>query len=300
MALSFKHKFNAAKADGTDVSLLRPSNWNDEHAITLATGTVIGRQSAGVGAAEEITLTAFMTTLLAAIDGNALASLIGLHTTGDGKLTLKNIADTGWLLMDDGTFGNAGSGASNRANADTSALFTLLYNNVLDANAPILTSAGVATTRAAQGTATAAFASLCRMTLPRQLGRAITGAGTGAGLTARPLGSAFGADTINLSLGQLPTGITSVNAAQAITTDVGAGRTIVIGGGAVSNGLALAGSTGGPFPYNVSGFGSRAQAITTNNSIGVTSNNTGAQAAGGATPTPLAQASVAWNVMVKL
>jgi hypothetical protein len=54
----------------------------------------------------------------------------GIPTTGDAKLTLKTTADTGWLLCDDGTFGSASSGSSNRANADTQSLFTLFFNNL--------------------------------------------------------------------------------------------------------------------------------------------------------------------------
>src|SRR5258708_14346610 len=50
-------------------------------------------------------------------------------STGDVKTTLKIVPDTGWVMADDGTLGNAGSAATNRANADTSALYTLLWTN---------------------------------------------------------------------------------------------------------------------------------------------------------------------------
>lgn len=33
MSNTLKHKFTSAKADGTDTSRVRPSNWNDEHAF---------------------------------------------------------------------------------------------------------------------------------------------------------------------------------------------------------------------------------------------------------------------------
>jgi hypothetical protein len=61
MALSFKHTFQSAVADGGDASLVQPSNWNAEHTITLATASLIGRATAGTGAAEEITLSAAFT-----------------------------------------------------------------------------------------------------------------------------------------------------------------------------------------------------------------------------------------------
>jgi hypothetical protein len=127
----------------------------------------------------------------------------GGGTTGDGKLTLKTVADAGWVMMDDGSIGNVGSGATTRANADTQALFTLLFSNINDANAPLLTSAGAATTRAAQGTALAAWAANCRMTLTKQLGRSICIAGAGAGLTSRTLGVSLGAETHAQSLGEM-------------------------------------------------------------------------------------------------
>lgn len=124
-------------------------------------------------------------------------------STGDGKITLKTVADPTWVMMNDGTIGDASSGSSTRANADTEALFTLLYNVINDTNAPILTSAGAATTRAAQGSSAAAYAAHCRMTLTRQLGRGIAIAGSGAGLTARVLGGFDGAETHTQTLAEL-------------------------------------------------------------------------------------------------
>ncbi len=58
----------------------------------------------------------------------------GLPSTGDMKDGFKLVADTGWIIMDDGDIGNAASGASTRANADTEDLFTLLWNNTIQAN----------------------------------------------------------------------------------------------------------------------------------------------------------------------
>ena len=34
MTISLTHKFVSTVPDGTDTSVVRPSNWNDEHAIT--------------------------------------------------------------------------------------------------------------------------------------------------------------------------------------------------------------------------------------------------------------------------
>jgi microcystin-dependent protein len=144
---------------------------------------------------------------------------IGAFTTGDVKLTFKTAADPGWVMMNDSTIGDASSNAS-YANANASALFQLLYANIADADAPILTSGGAATTRGAQGSAATAFANHCRLTLPLVLGRALAGAGSGAGLTARALGHAVGEETHTLTLAEAPTGQFTFNdAAHTHATD---------------------------------------------------------------------------------
>lgn len=122
--------------------------------------------------------------------------------TGDGKITLRTAPSAGWIMADDGTFGDASSGSSNRANADTYALFALFWN-FSDSDAPLLTSAGAGTTRGAQGSLAAAWAAHCRMTLTRQLGRSIAIAGSGAGLTARTLGHYDGSETHTLTEAEL-------------------------------------------------------------------------------------------------
>ena len=57
MAVSLKHAFTSAVADGGDTTLVQPSNWNAEHTLTLAQGNILGRlAAAGTGAATEIPL----------------------------------------------------------------------------------------------------------------------------------------------------------------------------------------------------------------------------------------------------
>lgn len=108
-------------------------------------------------------------------------------TTGDAKLTFKNVADAGWVLMDDGSIGNAVSGATTRANADTEALYTLLWTAIPDAWAAVSGGRGAS--------AAADFAANKALTLPKALGRALAVAGAGSGLTARALGEYLGAET---------------------------------------------------------------------------------------------------------
>lgn len=128
-------------------------------------------------------------------------------STGDVKLTIKSVADAGWVLFDDGTIGSATSGASSRANADTQALFTLIFNNIIDVWAPIFTSGGGATTRAAQSSAAAAWTANCRISLTKVLGRALGVAGNngtpgtaGTWLT----GQTTGLETHTLSTPEIP------------------------------------------------------------------------------------------------
>jgi hypothetical protein len=56
MTISLKHAFSSVKADGTDSTLVQPSNWNAEHTVTLAAGKVLGRDSSGAGAMQELPL----------------------------------------------------------------------------------------------------------------------------------------------------------------------------------------------------------------------------------------------------
>lgn len=129
--------------------------------------------------------------LLAAIQALVSAALAPLWSTGDVKATFKTVADPGWVMMNDGSIGNAGSGATTRANADTQALFTLLWNNVNNTWAPV--SGGRGTSAAAD------FAAGKTLTLPKALGRAIAAAGAGSGLTLRALGEILGVEAVALS-----------------------------------------------------------------------------------------------------
>lgn len=91
-------------------------------------------------------------------------------------------APAGWIKENGGTIGSAASGASNRANADTEALFTLLWNTYNQATLPIQNSAGAVTTRGAS--AAADFAAAKRMPLLDPRSRFIRAADDGLGYDA--------------------------------------------------------------------------------------------------------------------
>lgn len=150
---------------------------------------------------------------------------IAVYSTGDAKLTLKIGADAGFVMMDDGTIGNVGSGASNRANVDCIDLFALLWSNIADADAPVVGGRGAS--------AAADWAALKKITLTKQLGRSIAIAGTGAGLNARTLGHADGAETVGLGVGNLPAAVLA-SSGLGVTTGDGSGGV----GGAGAGGAA--------------------------------------------------------------
>jgi hypothetical protein len=115
------------------------------------------------------------------------AALAGLAVVPTGTVASfrRTTAPSGWVKENGGTIGNAASGATTRANADTEALFTLLWTEFNNTLLPIQTSAGAATTRGAS--AAADFAANKRMPLFDSRSRfprsADDGLGFNAGLT---------------------------------------------------------------------------------------------------------------------
>jgi hypothetical protein len=79
MAISLKHTTQAAGTDAGNGEI-RKAQWNEEHALTMATGKLLGRSTASPGAAEEITpgsgLTLANGVLSATDSGSAVDVLI--------------------------------------------------------------------------------------------------------------------------------------------------------------------------------------------------------------------------------
>lgn len=178
---SATYPFVAASYEANSVTLAKMAQ--------IATLSVLGRATASTGNVEVLSAPALGQSILAAADLATLAAALhtvnaGLFSTGDVKLTLKTSADTGWVLCNDGTIGDASSSATTRANADTLALYTLVYNNVSDAYAPVTGGRGAS--------AAVDYAAHKPMALTKMLGRALGISGAGSGLTSRALGLTFG------------------------------------------------------------------------------------------------------------
>lgn len=107
--------------------------------------------------------------------------------TGAVQDFLLSTPPAGWLKMNGTTVGDASSNASNRANADTQALFAALWN--LDPTVSLIyTSAGVASTRGAN--AAADFAAHKQLLIPDTRGYFSRALDDGKGIdTGRVLGS---------------------------------------------------------------------------------------------------------------
>jgi hypothetical protein len=160
-------------------------------------------------------------------DYDNINSINSTPRCGDIKTSLTSSAPPGWVAMNDGSIGNVGSGATTRANQDTFQLYKTIWDAVSNpssnAYAPVSGSLGAS--------AVADFLANKTLTLPLSLGRAMAGAGNGAGLTPRPLGSNAGGETTALTnINQVPAHVHTY----VLTTDTGGA-----GLGAVSSSNAI-------------------------------------------------------------
>lgn len=218
--------------------------------------------------------------------GGGTVDPTSILATGDLKVKYGTGPIAGFVRGNGLTIGNAVSGATERANADTQTLFVYLYNT--DAN--LVVSGG------RTGNALNDFNANKQLTLPDWRGRAIAAlddmgnsaagrltatywgnSGPCIGALGTTLGQGCGGESQTLTLAQLPTGITSSNASQPISVT----STVVVANG--TNGGSVSGGGAIP-PYNTV-----SQVTSTgNNSISVTSNNTSGSAHPNVQPTMLA------------
>ena len=55
MAITLAHTFVSTKSQGADATKVSKNEWNAQHALLMATGTLLGRSTASAGTVEEIT-----------------------------------------------------------------------------------------------------------------------------------------------------------------------------------------------------------------------------------------------------
>jgi microcystin-dependent protein len=198
--------------------------------------------------------------------------------TGDMKVSYGTGILSGFVRANGRTIGSATSGATERANADTSALFLYLWG--ADANLAVSGGRG--------GSAASDYAANKTIALPDWRGRALAGLddmGNSAagrltasyfGTAATALGAAGGAESRTLTLAQIPTGITSTGTA-AVTSTV----TVVQNATTVSINSTGSGAFGySSIPANA--------VLTASGTASVTSNNTTGNAHATASPMMLA------------
>jgi hypothetical protein len=208
----------ALSANATTTPTFAPNSLT-AHTITKNGGAALAASDIAGDFAEIILRYNLANTRYELLNPSNASFTPGIATTGFVSFTVASTPPTGWLMFDDGTFGSASSGSSNSNSAANQALFNILYASPFtDATCPLLTSSGAGTTRSAQGTAAAAWAANCRMTLPKMLGHALGVAGAGSGLTSRTMGVSVGTETQTLITANLPPYTPSATLSGSVTT----------------------------------------------------------------------------------
>lgn len=120
-------------------------------------------------------LATLIANLTSAISTIAIAAVGPAVPTGFMGPYIGGAAPAGWVLGV-GTIGNGASGASTRANADTAALFALIWNNWADAQAPVSSGRG--------GSAAIDYAANKTIAMPDMRGRTVFGLDNMGGVAA--------------------------------------------------------------------------------------------------------------------
>jgi hypothetical protein len=214
-----------------------------------------------------------------------------IASTGDIKYRLSSEILTGWVILNGTTIGNATSGATQRANADTQNLFVYLWQNCTDAHCPV--PGGRST---GPGGALADFNGSKQITLPNMqarspVGRDCMGASCAGILLSGNItsGGSDGVDkpgaggglanqktTTTISQANLP----AVNFAVDVAVNIPAGQGDHVHGSAIGGDYVLYGAAG--FSLSSGGIGAGLAATTGDATLPqLTGNGTGSAASGG-------------------
>ena len=109
MTLSIKHAFHSSKTDGSDSTLVQPSNWNADHDITMATSSIMGRISAGSGSVEELAYKDVW-TILGIVAATAVVFYQATPPTGFTQVTTVN--DGAFRVVNDAVSGGTSGGTA--------------------------------------------------------------------------------------------------------------------------------------------------------------------------------------------
>lgn len=147
------------------------------------------------------------TTLAGAITTSIINSIV---PTGVMVPWLANTTPSGWVLASGRTIGSATSGATERANQDTAALYSVIWQSFGNTELPIQDSTGTPTTRGIS--AAADFSDNKRLPLPDARDRVVIGLGNMGGSSAGRilgfdttlLGKTGGVETVTLTEENLP------------------------------------------------------------------------------------------------
>lgn len=236
MTVSLKHTFQSVKPDGSDATLVQPSNWNDEHVMTAAAGKVIGRDTSGAGAVQEL-------PIAVTAGGN-----VGIGTTTPGSLlTVAGIVEStsGGVKFPDGTTQISAASAVGYAQNVQSGNYT-----------PVLSDAGKQIYSANTGAQTITIPTNASVAFPVGSLITIVNMGTnsirvsGAGVTLYPNGSISAMSFANIVPGQLiqllKTATNVWNCTFGSLTNAQFSYLVIAGGGGGSN---LQGGGGGAGGY---------------------------------------------------
>lgn len=232
-----------ALQDGYESGIVPSNRFNktvrQSSMMTAAVANMISTALA-IDVLDDGNLGALITNLTNAIAAVAVGAVGPGVPTGVQAAFLGSAAPTGWVLCI-GTIGNAASGGTRRANADTASLFSLIWNSFADSEAPVSGGRGAS--------AAADYAANKTITLPDMRGRAVFGLDNlggvaanrvtsgGSGIVGTTMGASGGSQAVqqhtHVATSTVTDGGHAHNAnggtGQFVTTTVGAGSNAVGG-----------------------------------------------------------------------
>lgn len=92
MTISLTHTTVAVGTDAGNGEI-RKAQWNEEHTLTMATSRLLGRTTAGTGAAEEISVGSNLSLATGSLNLAASPSITSLTLSGQATTTLQTLTD---------------------------------------------------------------------------------------------------------------------------------------------------------------------------------------------------------------